>query len=190
MNRYIIVKNNNEYYNIGSRTPAFFTTDIERATLFKTYEKAEARIKESKLRKCGDNITIIEHKQTVDIFTDCESPKYDINDNVSDIFSFVSYLESRMSYLSSRLSILDKTITDIEHACEFYKLNVVQGYKLYKLMHENMNIRRQVKDEISKIQYIENSKLSVQSLNNLIKSIKGLDNRKYEPRVLEEIFSK
>ena len=79
-------------------------------------------------------------------------------------------------------------IVDIEHAAEFYNLNASQGYKLYRLLHDSRVKRRGVKDELQKINFALGSSIGNLDLENLERSILGLDNRKYTPRINKELF--
>ena len=97
-------------------------------------------------------------------------------------------LEKRLNYLYGQQSKCDLERTDIEHAAEFYKLNAAQGYKLYKLLHENGIRRRKIKDEIKKIEYALNTKLKKESVENSKKRIEELNNQQYTGRILKELF--
>ena len=61
-------------------------------------------------------------------------------------------------------------------------------YKLYKLLHNSRIKRREIKDELQKINYTLG--ISIRSINvaNLESRILGLDNRKYTPRINKELF--
>jgi len=73
--------------------------------------------------------------------------EYDILDRVREIAEFTKQVEERRLYLMEMVHKADLEIVDIEHAAEFYNLNASQGYKLYKLLHDARNRRREYKTE-------------------------------------------
>lgn len=83
---------------------------------------------------------------------------------------------------------IDLEIVDIEHAAEFYTLNASQGYKLYKMLHDTRIQRRSYKDELEKINLSLGTSIRSANMENLEKSIVGMEHRKYEPRVNKELF--
>lgn len=119
-----------------------------------------------------------------DIELDC-----DILQKVREICEFVKKIELRKMYLAGEIQKADLEIVDIEHAAEFYNLNASQGYKIYKMLHDVRNKRRDMKDECTKIEMILGTSMKKANLENLERSILGLDNRKYTPRVNAELFN-
>ena len=77
---------------------------------------------------------------------------------------------------------------DIEHAAEFYNLNASQGYKLYKLLHDARNRRREYKNELEKINLSLGTSIRSINMENLQRSILGLDGKQYAPRINKELF--
>jgi hypothetical protein len=115
--------------------------------------------------------------------------KYDIKDELSNIDSFITYIKNRKLYLSNLLSQEDMKIVDIEHAAEFYKLNAARGYKLYRMLHEARINRRKIKDELEEIEILEHLNFNMTKAQQMINSIKQMENKKYRPRILEELFN-
>lgn len=113
---------------------------------------------------------------------------YDILDKVKEISAFSKEIEERRLYLIEMIHNIDLEIVDIEHAAEFYILNAAQGYKIYKMLHDARIKRRNYKDELKKIDLSLGTSIRSKNMENLQKSIVGLDNRKYEPRVIKELF--
>lgn len=113
---------------------------------------------------------------------------YDILDKVKEISAFSKEIEERRLYLIEMIHNIDLEIVDIEHAAEFYILNAAQGYKIYKMLHDARTKRRNYKDELKKIDLSLGTSIRSKNMENLQKSIVGLDNRKYEPRVIKELF--
>ena len=113
---------------------------------------------------------------------------YDILDRVKEISEFTKQLEERRLYLMEMIHTVDLNIVDIEHAAEFYTLNASQGYKLYKMLHDARIKRRDYKDELQKIESTLGTSIRSANMNNLEKSILGLEHRQYTPRVNKELF--
>ena len=113
---------------------------------------------------------------------------YDILEKVKEIHAFTKELEARKLYLVEELRNIDLEIVDIEHAAEFYNLNASQGYKLYKLLHNARVKRREIKDELQKIGLLLGSSMSSANMENLERSILGMDTRQYTPRINKELF--
>ena len=85
-------------------------------------------------------------------------------------------------------SEVDKEISDIMHFIEFYNFSASDGYKLCKALKDLRLRRRKIKNELELINIV-----NTQSLNNVAsgqtnKAINGLDEKKYAPRVLQELF--
>lgn len=114
--------------------------------------------------------------------------EYDILDKVKEISEFTKQIEKRRLYLMEIIHTIDLEIVDIEHAAEFYNLNASQGYKLYKLLHDARNRRREYKDELEKINLSLGTSIRSVNMENLERSILGLDNRQYTPRINKELF--
>ncbi len=108
------------------------------------------------------------------------------SENLFDIGSIV--LSKRKIYLELELAKIEREVTDIYHAMEFYNYGVCNGFKMYKLMQERLIQRRKIKDEMIKIDYMLSGIFEELSAEQIIENIKGMDNRKYTPRVLKELF--
>lgn len=113
---------------------------------------------------------------------------YDILDKVKEISTFTKEIEERRLYLMEMIHNIDLEIVDIEHAAEFYTLNASQGYKLYKMLHDARIHRRSYKDELEKINLSLGTSIRSTNMENLERSIVGMEYRKYEPRVNKELF--
>ena len=119
-----------------------------------------------------------------DVKLDC-----DILQKIREICEFVNKMEMRKMYLIGEIQKANLEIVDIEHAAEFYNLNASQGYRIYKMLHDVRNKRREMKDECTKIEMVLGTSMKKANLENLEKSILGLGNRKYTPRVNAELFN-
>ena len=114
--------------------------------------------------------------------------EYDILDKMKEISEFTKQIEERKLYLIEMIHTVDLEIVDIEHAAEFYNLNASQGYKLYKLLHDSRIKRRELKDELEKINLSLGTSIRSSNMENLERSIIGLEHRQYTPRINKELF--
>ena len=76
----------------------------------------------------------------------------------------------------------------LKHYIEFVNLNAAQGYKAYKMIKDRRIIRRSIKNELDILNIILGKKISETATDEIQKAVSGMDNRKYEPRVLNELF--
>jgi len=115
---------------------------------------------------------------------------------MEDIDKFKSYLsnlystrvsQARVDFLSDNIQKLDLEIIDIQHAIEFNKVDIVGGYKYYKMLHDILVQRREYKDELKKINIIRGT-LSKDMVDTMIRSLDGIDTQQYQPRILGELF--
>lgn len=88
----------------------------------------------------------------------------------------------------SQLSKIDQELSDINHYIEFVNLNAAQGYKAYKMIKDRRIKRRSIKNELQVVDIILSKKISETATDEIQKAISGMDKRKYEPRVLNELF--
>ena len=109
-------------------------------------------------------------------------------DKISDLNGLASEALHRKDNLLSQLSKIDKEISDIDHYIEFVNLNAEQGYKAYRMIKDRRIIRRSIKNELDVLNIILSKKISETATDEIHKAITGMDNRKYEPRVLNELF--
>lgn len=114
----------------------------------------------------------------------------DLSFSKTNILSAIGSVESvreRKLALQEKHSTIEKEITDIEHYIELSDgLNAYQGWLAYMTLRKRLKLRRQVKDEISVLSDVEDV---MSGLKKTIARINGLNERKYEPRVLTELFT-
>lgn len=109
-------------------------------------------------------------------------------DRISDLNGLAKDAMSRKEELSKDLSKIEKEIQDCLHYIEFTNLNAAQGYKAYRILKDRRIKRRSIKNELQVLGIILGKKISETATDEIMKSIKGLDKRQYEPRVLQELF--
>ena len=109
-------------------------------------------------------------------------------DKVKGLNGLASEAVHRKNELTDQLSIVDKETCDILHYIEFCNLNAAQGYKAYKMLKERRIRRRSIKNELQVLDIILGKKISETATDEIQKAVEGMDKRKYEPRVMEELF--
>lgn len=97
-------------------------------------------------------------------------------------------LRKRKQELLDLQSEVDKEISDIYHYIELNNLNAYQGWLMYKMLQYRLKRRRVIKDELSIIKHLVKCNIDTQSLSEIQDIIKNMDNRKYTPRVLSDLF--
>lgn len=107
-------------------------------------------------------------------------------ENLSELFKDC---ENKFEEMSQKQSDIDKEIVDIEHYIEFGTFNAYQGWLCFKILQNLLLQRRQIKNEISILQYVRECRLTEQNIHLLKKSIAGLKTRVYAPRMLPELFA-
>ena len=95
---------------------------------------------------------------------------------------------NRKYELVQQLSKVDQELSDVNHYIEFCNLNAAQGYKAYKMIKDRRIKRRSIKNELQILEIILSKKISETATNEIQKAIAGMDQRTYEPRILNELF--
>lgn len=93
--------------------------------------------------------------------------------------------------LSNRHSDIEKKICDILHYIELCETNEEESIELVELLRICRENRREIKDELSLIEYFKTNlgtKMNINNAKQTLKAILGLDNRKYTPRKFDELF--
>lgn len=109
-------------------------------------------------------------------------------DKVSELNGLRNDATKRKEELCKQLSDVDKELSDINHYIEFCNLNAAQGYKAYKMVKDRRIKRRSIKNELVVVDAILEKKISDSITEEIEKVIRGLDERMYKPRVLNELF--
>ena len=185
---------NNDNYIRQDMDGYSIVEDIDNATKWKNIQKANNVCKNvNKSQKIqGNHFEVRYVVQENKMISPPAKPielDYDILDKVKDILLATKQMEERKMYLAEEIQKVDLEIVDIEHAAEFYDLNASQGYKLYKLLRDNRIKRRELKDELEKINLFLGTSIKSANMENLERSILGLDNRQYTPRINKELFN-
>lgn len=101
-------------------------------------------------------------------------------------------IEDLISYYASQVSISDKAQEDLLHKIEFTNANAVEGFKLYKALHDLRVRRRKYKNTydilivLSRGGFVDN----LTRMNQDVTSRQAaMEKRIYVPRVLNELFT-
>ena len=137
--------------------------------------------------KLVKQITHAEVQENTETVSVAENIQYWV-DQISGLNGLASEALHRKEELIYQLSEVDKELCDINHYIEFCNLNAAQGYKAYKMIKDRRVKRRSIKNELDVLNVILGKKISESVSDELQKMINGFDGRKYEPRVMNELF--
>lgn len=189
--RYIFKNHNDRYVPISNVTLADIFTKKQAEGIFNnSLPKALRKI--FYIQKIVDNsnsnietLVSVKENETTETL-DCTKKWLD---KVSSLNGLVTEIATRKEELLFELSNFDKELSDIEHYIEFSTLNAAQGYNAYKMIKERRIKRREIKKELDVLNIILNSKIGDEALCVINQRVAGLNNRKYTPRVLTELFN-
>lgn len=188
-----LITNGNLYVGGNKNSSRTLTTNIDNACVYSTKVKAENELENAIRSKNGWSLAVndewfVKGKQDIEMAKPIELD-FDFHKEISELQDKVIQLEQRKEYLKYLMSKYDREISDIQHCAEFYNLNASQGYKLYKMLHNVTNKRREVKNEFNSICMILSSKITSAEIDNINKSIYGIyNNRQYSNRVFDDLF--
>lgn len=103
----------------------------------------------------------------------------------------VSGLGGYRGELSQRLSDVEQKICDILHYIELCETDDDEAADLIELLRVCRENRRDIKDELQRIEYFQNdlgTNANAIKAKHALKSIKGLETRRYRPRKYDELF--
>lgn len=103
----------------------------------------------------------------------------------------VEGLKDYREELSKKHSDIDQKICDILHYIELCETDEKEAADLVELLRVCRENRRDVKDELQRIEYFQNNfgtNANAAKAKHALKCIKGLETRKYKPRKYEELF--
>lgn len=103
----------------------------------------------------------------------------------------VANLKDYRDDLAKKHSDIDQKVCDILHYIELCETNDEEAIDLVELLRVCRENRRDIKDELQRIEYFQNNlgtNANASKAKQAIKSIKGLETRKYKPRKYDELF--
>lgn len=102
-----------------------------------------------------------------------------------------SGLKDYRDELAKNHSDVEQKICDILHYIELCETDDEEAVDLVELLRVCRENRRDIKDELMRIEYFQNNlgtSANVAKAKQALKSIKGLETRKYKPRKYDELF--
>lgn len=134
--------------------------------------------------------------QENDINTVVSANRYDIahldwKDYLWQFCYMASVAGRRHDELTTELSEVDQKVCDMLHLIELYDLTSDEGLHTIELLKEVRQMRRDIKDEMTCLDYFQTSfgtEKNITEAKNIIKQIKKLNYRVYKPRQLPELF--
>lgn len=103
---------------------------------------------------------------------------------------FVEFMRSQTDPIRRQFAYAEAQIFDIEHAAELSNLNVCQGFRVYKALHEARLLRRQCKDALDLISQIESVIGGGMITKNVSKHVDKMESRTFTPRAIPNLFDK
>ena len=107
-------------------------------------------------------------------------------------FAYVaSGIKDYRDELAKKHSDIEQKICDILHYIELCETDNDEAVDLVELLRVCRENRRNIKDELMRIEYFQNNlgtSANVAKAKQALKSIKGLETRKYKPRKYDELF--
>lgn len=103
----------------------------------------------------------------------------------------VEGLKDYREQLAKKHSDIEQKICDILHYIELCETSEEEAIDLVELLRVCRENRRDIKDELQRIEYFQNNfgtNMNVAKAKQALKCIKGLETRKYRPRKYDELF--
>ena len=100
-------------------------------------------------------------------------------------------LKDYREQLAKKHSDIEQKICDILHYIELCETNEEEAIDLVELLRVCRENRRDIKDELQRIEYFQNNfgtNMNVAKAKQALKCIKGLETWKYRPRKYDELF--
>lgn len=112
-----------------------------------------------------------------------------IKQKINDLSNTIQTLLSEKNNLVNSLREVDGKEQDILHYIEFNKFNAAEGYKLSKKLQDIRKERRIIKNKIDVINIIKQDNCYDLIYGKTLERLDGIENRKYTPRVLNNLFN-
>lgn len=194
---YYIMDYSGNYYRTNDRNDLVVAKNVNEASVF-SFMEANKRI------NIGHKSKFYFMTPVEEIQEECQSeeetlspvPEYDLSrmDWKEYLTHFTYVIEALAGYRESLIkaeSDVDLKICDILHYVELCDISDEEAAGLVELLKECRERRREVKDEIiclDAFQRTVGTSANVAKAKEAIKAMKGLENRRYTPRKLSELF--
>lgn len=91
-------------------------------------------------------------------------------------------------HLQKMLQAADMELNDLEHFIEFFNFSASDGYKLAKLIQNVRRRRRDIKNEMRRINILIGVDATSLASGKTVANLASVDNQQYTPRVLLKMF--
>lgn len=175
--RYLIyIPQTNRWSTTSTRAKAYTTPSYEKATNILNH--LPKSIRPNTLSVIGNDQPVHINNSNIDQKNSC------VIDDLSKLNSVRSNLIKRKKELTELIGQCNLEQSDILHAAEFYTFNAVDGYRIYKMLHDIRIRRRNYIEESEQINRILDSKLTDTNI------AAEKPEKQYTPRVLKGLFKK
>lgn len=193
--KYVVKIDDSEYLTKNSVNKYILTSNIKKAIKFPSIEKANNVIYSSLPDFIRNKLIEIKPLSEEEPLTDNNEVSY-IPFDLEEMKAGISTLEAQMNtikgnkqYWLNQLSEVDKELSDIEHYIEFTKFSASEGYNLAKSIKECRQRRREIKNNLELISILNLGCCNMISNGTLLNRINSLNDKKYTPRVLTDLFT-
>ena len=186
---YVIQRKNGDYIGKNTAGRMIFVQDINAAKIWTSKVKAE-KTKESLPRYMNKaEFLIIEyeadHLCDDSYLSEQEMSEFceHIEEKILSNCHFIQESAEAKVYMQEKMKECDQKLSDLLHIAEFENLNVTNGYKVYKKIHDIRKERRKYKDGLLQLSYIfaNTNENIIENAKKVEKSVLGLRDRKYTP---------
>lgn len=189
------IKQGDHYFAKTKLNNSFLTKNIADAWNVSDRNKAKQQLNAlpKVIRGAGWKIENVDTSKTsglsaTEIFS--EYTEIDLNGllaQLDEITQKTQVFKNNKQWLVEKESVIDKKISDILHYLEFYPISASDGYMLSKQLQDLRRERRKIKNELHAISVISTGCAQIID-SSVQKSIRGMEDRKYTPRIKGNIF--
>lgn len=185
-----IIDGSGNYYRIDGNNQLVIAENRDAASLF-SLEEASERIGDGKKSQFYATLPMDEavaEKSRDKAYNPAET---DLLEYLRHFALMTSNIKKYEEELNQKLSEVDLEICDIMHLVELYNLSEEESLNAMALLKERREYRREVKDEMYRVDCFKNSIGTTENIikaKDAVKLMKKLDKRRYVPRRLNDIF--
>lgn len=177
-----------KYYTQSKVAQSHWTTNIEKATKFKSLEAAQ--------NMATNNIKVapleyIDYGNTIPLLTkeEVEAAYEELRQAVETFGEVAAKIPAIMQYYQNVHSEQDKVQEDLLHKFEFMEPNNILFIKFSRMLKNCRLKRREAKDRVDYMTAISQSSIT-DLLNTHKNHNKLIETRNYSPRIIPELFEK
>jgi radical SAM superfamily enzyme YgiQ (UPF0313 family) len=104
----------------------------------------------------------------------------------SDLEKTAQNIQKEIAKLGRKHAELEKKKCDIEHYIEFYPLSAAEGYRMSKMLQDNLKERRRIKEDIHYFALLKGEMLG--SVDRAKTRFEHAEEATYRPRAMPELF--